>query len=178
MANINRHLRGAQDVMIADVNGNVVVEVGDFMVRNGQLGMVGLNANITTLLAADNTAYPFSYVKSATAATELENTIAENFLGIAMEASVAGTTEKISIATAGVYRYPLDSLESAVTIGSFVSAVSATGSSGVSKQAVMNHATATGVGSTAYLGRCVKTESGASYVDFDLFTTFNKGFLA
>jgi hypothetical protein len=177
MANVNRHLRGDQDIIIADVRGNVTVEVGDFMVRNGQNGMIGYSTNDTSLIAADNYAFPFSYVRSSTAATELDNSVSENFLGVAMEASTSGNTEKISIATAGVYRYPLDSLESNVTLGSLVSAVSPTSVSGISTQAVINHATASGVGSSMYLGRCVKTESGASYIDFDLHTTFNKGFL-
>lgn len=85
-----------------------------------------------------------------------------------MESSPSGVTENISVAKAGVFRYPLYR-NGAVTVGALISAVSTlTAGTGVSKQAVFMSSTAPG--STAYLGYVVKTESGASFVDFQIRT--------
>ena len=96
--------------------------------------------------------------------------IATQFIGVAMGGSASGVTNNIRVATTGVFRYPLRNI-SAVTIGSAVYAVSPTlsGTQGTSAQFVVNEGTQViGQGTSAPLGIIVKTESGASFVDFAL----------
>jgi len=179
MAGVNRHIREDTEDILAPVKGNVEIEVGDFLLLNDTNGSVGFTS---ALLLADNTVYPFSYAKGTTTASYLDEVISTQFIGIAMGASILGVTQNITVATAGVFRYPLAGETSAVTEGSKVSAVSAAYNvplvgTGVSKQAVINQAGRTGTdrGSTAYLGYCTKTESGASFVDFRISTAYNGG---
>jgi hypothetical protein len=176
MAAQNRHLRGAREEVLADIHGNTVVEAGDFMFRNAVAGSVG-SGTVGDGIAADNYAFPFNKaINAASVLTGIQYCIYSNFLGVAMESSKSGVTEKISIAKAGVFRYPLYG-KSAVTVGALVSAVSAYDSAqGVSAQCV--HQAATAPGSTAYLGYIVKTESGASFVDFQIRTAFGSAGLA
>lgn len=161
MAGRNRHLRGDTKEILAPVRGNITIDPGDLMYMN---------------TSVNNNAYPFGECKDPTTATEVALTILVNFLGVAMDGSLAGVTEKISIATDGVFRFPLvGGRLSGVTLGSKVSAVSPSqAGAGVSSAWVVNHSVATGAGiqhgTTAYLGYCVKTESGASYVDFQIKT--------
>jgi len=173
----NRHLRGKTNQILADVHGSTVVEAGDLMFRNSIAGLVG-DGTAGNAIAADNYAYPFNLARnSASEVCTIVAGIHTNFLGVAMESSISGVTEKISIATAGVFRYPLYR-NSAVTVGYKVSAVSTFASAadqGVSKQTVYHIATTPG--STAYLGYIVKTESGASYVDFQIRTAYGSGAL-
>ena len=165
MAGHNRHLRGEQGTIIADVHGNTTVEPGDLMFIDATSGVRGASAT------ADNYVYPFNLaVNSASPGTGIEYGIYNNFAGVAMEGSAAGVTEKITIATEGVFRLPLYAV-TGTTIGALVSSVSTQSSaSGVSKDAVIvyGHTRAT----TAYLGYVVKTESGASFVDFEIRTKF------
>jgi len=87
-----------------------------------------------------------------------------------MEGSPDGVTHNISVATAGVFRYPLYSI-GAVTVGYQVSSVSTRVSTlGVSSQAVCIIGAT--LATTAFLGTVVKTESGASHVDFELKTMY------
>jgi len=165
MAAHNRHIRGKTNERLVPVRGNVVVEAGDFMYIDTVGGVRG------TTIAVDRYADPFNLaVNSSSSQSSIMHEIYENFLGVAMESSPSGTTEDISIASSGIFSYPLSNATgSAVTVGALISAVSpsATGTA-VSAQAVVNSITQPG--STAYLGYCIKTESGASYVDFQLIT--------
>jgi len=167
----NRHLRGDMEEVLASVHGSTVVEAGDLMFQDKTSGVRGASED------ADNYAYPFSYAaNSATPGTGIQYGLYQNFLGVAMESSQSGVTEKISIAKAGVFRYPLYR-NGAVTVGALISAVSTlTAGTGVSNQAVFMSATAPG--STAYLGYVVKTESGASFVDFQIRTASGPNGLA
>jgi len=176
MAAHNRHLRGNREEVLVDVHGSTVVEAGDLMFRNAVDGSVG-SGTVGDGIAADNYAYPFNKaINAASALTGIQYCIYTNFLGVAMESSKSGVTEKISVAKAGVFRYPLSRI-GAVTVGSLISAVSSPSSAtGVSNQAVFMSATYPG--STAYLGYIVKTESGASFVDFQIRTAFSSGGLA
>ncbi len=166
MTALNRHIRGETNDIFGDVRGNVTVEAGDFIFRNDKID--GLRG---TSLLLDAYVYPFNLcVNASSSQATLMDRIRIDFVGIAMESSLADVTESITIATSGIFSYPLSNATgSGVTVGSLVSAVSpsATGT-GVSVQAVVN--TTTQPGSTAYLGRCTKTESGASYVEFAIST--------
>jgi len=171
MAGYNRHLRGDSDEMLVKIHGNITVAAGDLMFIDATPGLRGAG------IAKDYYGYPFSSAANAASdLTSLHYGLANFFAGVAMDGSISGTTEDISVATNGVHRYPLYRI-GAVTMGALISAVSTfTSGTGVSSQAVFMSATAPG--STAYLGYCVKTESGASYVDFQIRTAYGAGGLA
>jgi len=176
MAGRNRHLKGDINPIISPVHSYHVVQAGDFMALNNTDYMTGVAE------AADNYAVPFSELNMDSThhvATQSQFVYAQ-FLGVAMEDSPAGVTENITIATTGVFRYPIHPIVApgAVTIGSKVSAVSSTlTGNGVSAQTVI-HGTDAARMCTAYLGYIVKTESGASFVDFALRTAYGPGGLA
>ncbi len=159
MAGYNRHLREDSEVIGARVRGNVVVENGDLMYWNPN----------------DYYAEPFKKIVSATRGDTISGIITLGFLGVAVEGSPSGSTETIGIAQAGVMRFPL-AHPGGTTVGSKVSAVSPAigGSAGVSDQHVSINAV-TSTGTTGYLGYIVKTESGASYVDFQMRSLFGPG---
>ena len=163
MAGYNRHLREDPEVIGARVRGNVEVECGDLMYWNPN----------------DYYAEPFTKVISATRGDTISGIIKLNFLGVALEGSPSGSTESIGVAPAGVMRFPLSHAPSAVTVGALVCAVSPAigGSAGVSDQYVSVTPPNASVfnGTTGYLGYVVKTESGASYVDFQMRSTFGPG---
>jgi len=150
MAGQNRYLRGPISETFVEVRANVVVEPGDFMFQFATAGDLGAG------VAADNRAYPFTYAKATTGSSYPKETIYNDFLGVAMQGSLSGTTENISIATDGIFKYPMYAL-GAVTVGSSISAVSinpdASAQEGVSKQTVFTGTAKPG--STAYLGICM-----------------------
>ena len=173
----HRYLKGSINPIIAPVNGNIVIYAGDLVCRNGYRGMMGSG------VTADFTTYPFNLINTVGASVVAQAShMAQNFLGVAMESSPSGVTENITIATSGVFRYPVHDtiVGGAVTVGALISAVSnssITAGAGPSAQHVI-HGTAGGNMSTCYLGYIIKTESGASFVDFQLRTTFGAGGLA
>jgi len=173
MSGKNRYLKGDINPIIAPVHGSHVVSAGDFMSINKTAGGFGVG------WTADNYAFPFAEIQCASNSIATAGFLYTYFLGIAMEDSPSGVTENITIATSGVFRQPLHSayVGSAVTIGALVSAVTGVGTGGVSSQYV-THGTAGAIASTAYLGYIIKTESGASFVDFQLRTAYGPGGLA
>ncbi len=181
MAGHNRHLRGDTGRTTGKVHGHTVIEAGDLLVGNFQDGTVG---NSTTQLYANSDAYvwPFSQVRPVTTKTEFDDVVATQFVGVAMNGSLSGVTEDIDVATDGVFRYPMIDGFSAVTLGSRVSAVSPSANSGVGSggksQYVANNGTQNVQGTTAFLGTIVKTESGASFVDFQIITAASGGSIA
>ncbi len=166
MTALNRHIRGKTNEFLGNIKGSDIVEAGDFMFRNDQVdGMRAANTQKEAYVLPFNLA-----VNSTSSQSSIMHQLFLDFVGVAMESSPNDVTEAISIASSGVFSYPLSNATgSGVTVGALISAVSpsATGT-GVSKQAVVN--TTTQPGTTCYLGRCTKTESGASYVDFAIHT--------
>jgi len=167
----NRHLRGNTKQVQGTVAGAISVEPGDLVGVNNTDGYYG--NTVTTLNQANNYLYPILWARAVTTLTSFGKAIASTFVGVAMTGSAAGTTNEITVATDGIFRYPLVLAPSAVTIGSKISAVSGTQASGSSNQAVAandDNDAAGSNGCTAYLGYIVKTESGASFVDFQLWS--------
>ena len=157
MAARNRYLRGNKMEIIVPVRGKTTIEAGDFCYSNKDDSFY---------------TYPFSDEDNAGATVQLN--LYDYFAGIAMESSPAGTTENITVAQAGVFRYPL-LIASAVTVGFTVSACSAPAGSGTTNQKVVNTddgGAAAGIyGTTCYLGVIVRTNTSAtSFVDFQLRT--------
>jgi len=182
MAGQNRYLRGKVKTVLAEVLGAASLEAGDLVFLNNVNGTAGVGVS-PFLLQADNRVYSLSDHKTSTDSSTWTVRLSNQFMGVAMEGSQAGVTEKVTVATTGIYRYPLYSV-SAVTTGSKISAVSTVwsttsdGSLGTSRQVVINHNSAAASGSTVYLGHCVKTESGASFVDFEIWSAIYDGALA
>lgn len=168
----NRHVRGNTNDILMEVRGAVVVKAGDMMFVADSTSDVGVSWTF------DNRAWPFSYATSPTSATQRMITCHDGFLGVAMKSSKSGVTEKITIATQGVFRMDLYK-RAGVTVGGLVVAVSpyiaVAASTGVSPQTVWQGTSASlsAPGSTSYLGYCSKTESGATTVDFEIRTIFN-----
>lgn len=164
----NRYLRGGYNTSLVDIHSYTVVEAGDFLFRAATDGDLGAG------ISADYYGYPFDRARAVSAGTAILETIYTDFLGVAMESSPSGTTEKITVATSGIFRYPMYKVFG-VSIGQLIAAVTpaAGPAAGVSNQAVFNSASAPG--SSAYLGYCVKTQSGASFVDFQIRTAFDGG---
>jgi len=177
MAGHNRHLRGNTQQIRGGVNANVVIEPGDLVGINTTNGYYGPGTYLT-LDAANYKLYPFSGMRAVTPGTD--HIIATTFMGVALTGSAAGTTNEIVVAVDGIFRYPLIAAPSAVTLGAKVSSVSGTQAAGVSNQTVAANADRDGLtkGSSAYLGVIVKTESGASFVDFQLITATSGGSIA
>lgn len=158
--NVHRYLRGDRQEILVPVRGKIVVEAGDLMYLNSTDSYY---------------AQPFSYNVIATAGTAKEHALYTDFIGVAMEASLSGSTENIVVAAAGVFRYPISPGISAVTVGAVVSAASTPAASGASNQVVCNGVDRT-YGSTAYLGYIVKTgTSASSFVDFQIRTKVGPG---
>jgi len=172
MAGQNRYLRDGTNTILAPVHGNVEINSGDLVFINSLNGLVGGEV-IGNAIAADQYVYPFNKaVNAGSPAAGVQFGVYTYFAGVAMESSPAGVTENITVAVDGVFRYPLYAL-SAVTVGSLITSVSPYVSTlGVSPQAVS--IIGYGLATTAYLGYVVKTESGASFVDFEIRTIYNK----
>jgi len=171
MSKNNRFLKGDTHSIIAPVHSYHDVEAGDLMLLNNTNGYEGVNTT------ADNYAFPFDYCKFASASmgTGMAEAVHSAFLGVAMESSPSGVTENITIATAGIFRYPVHTARvgGAVTIGSTVHAVSNSLDAGVSPQSVsFGSSSADTISSTAILGFIVKTDSGVSFVDIQIRTAF------
>lgn len=168
MASHNRHLRGDQNIVMGKVHGNVVIEAGDLVAHNGTAGAIDNGAG--QYYSADNYVFPLDEFNNGASKTDRIKAAYDGFMGVAMEASEDGVTEEIAIATAGVVRYPLYRTKG-VTVGQKVSMTSCIAANGASPQAVWQGSSAPGT--TGYLGVIVKTEAGASFVDFALRTIYN-----
>lgn len=167
----NRHVRGKTSDILMEIRGAVEVKAGDMMFQNLVAGDLG------TGWAPDSRAYPFTWAMSASASYAPQTSVHDGFLGVAMKSSKVGVTEQITIATSGIFRMNRINGTGDVTVGALVSAVSYphTASAGVSAQSVYTGVskTMTAPASTAYLGYAVKTESGATMIDFEIRTIFN-----
>lgn len=166
----NRYLRGKMNTVLIDTHGHTVVEPGDLMWRNDFGGL------FEAASVADYYAYPFGDFTCASGHTITGLALYTYFLGVAMDGSPSGVTKKITVATTGVFKYPMHS-NAGVTLGALVSAVSnmTTSTNGISSQTVYASTTSF-PGCTTYLGYITKTQTGgASFVEFALGTVGGTG---
>ena len=164
MADVNRHLRGKTNEIEIDVHGKVVVEKGDFMVMFNTSSTLLSSYTETT---ADYYGYPVSYLRDVT-----DSYYANQFIGIAMLSSEAGVTEKIPIATTGIFRYPLTTV-TGVTATHLVCGSTSAAKVAYDQQVVSRTRAQVSDICRNIFGTCVKTESGASTVDFMLHTRWS-----
>ena len=166
MANVQRHLRGETNEIQIDVHGKVVVEKGDLMCMFNTSSTLLSSYTETT---ADYYGYPVSTLRDVS-----DVYYGNQFMGIAMKASISGTTEKIPVATTGIFRYPLATV-TGVTATHLV--CGATSSAKVAYDQYVVSRTRAQVSDLyrCIVGTCVKTQSGASNCDFLLHTRWQSG---
>jgi len=165
MSENNRHLRGDTNEVEVDVHGNVVVEKGDLLV------IMSMASPFKTASSAQTTADWYAYPVSFLGDVSSEYYDAQ-FGGVAMKGSVSGTTEKIPLATTGIFRFPLLAA-GGVTLGQLIAGATSAAAA-ASDQIVVSKTFAELT--TAYyclLGYCVKTEAASANVDFNLVTKFS-----
>ncbi len=154
-----RYLYGDTKKIAAPVHGNVVVEKGDLMFISKT------NEAMTGVATADHYAYPATSLADVTAGC-----YAEQFAGVADKGSISGTTEDIPICTAGTFRFPLEN-QSGVTVGGIVSGATSSSTAAYDQLVIVKTASTKIVGTT--IGKVIKTEAGATNVDFELITRFS-----
>ena len=168
MAAVSRHLRGDTKEVECDVHGHTVIEKGDvvwtYKISTFSCKTSAPGGNAQT---ADWYTFPVSDLAGCTPVY-----FDAQFAGIAMKGSISGTTEKIPVATAGIFRYPLKA-QTGVTIGQLVSGATSAAAT-MSDQIVVSKTYAELTDEYRnILGICVKTEAGATNVDFNLITRFS-----
>lgn len=163
MSAVNRHLRGDTREVEIPVHGHTVVEKGDFMWINTNGYIKSGNGVHTT---ADWYGFPVSLLGDCTTAYFV------TFGGIAMKGSESGTTENIPMATAGIFRYPLKAT-TGVTLGQVVAGATSATLTLYDQKVVSKTASEFTDEYETGIGMCVKTEAGATKVDFELITRFS-----
>ena len=166
MAQKQRHLRGNPNEITIDVHGHTVIEKGDFVCVNNTAALFKTAKAPET--SADFYCFPINYLGGTT-----NGYMDETFTGIAMKGSASGTTEKIPVATSGIFRMPLVT-QTGVTITQIVSGATSATATFYAQKAVSKTLAELTTGSSYFniVGLCVKTESGATNVDFKLVTRY------
>lgn len=167
------HLYGDIMEIQATVRETVTVAPGNIMILNSIADLIANGSLSGASTTPDNYAYPIGTAAYHGPTQWVQNANAR-FLGVAMDDS-AKVTNTIAIATAGAFRFPL-SMKSAVTLGAIMSGVSNHSTFSVNSSTSDSYAVAGGsTESGATLGRCLKTESGASKVDVMIRTMLGFG---
>lgn len=168
MAKVQRHLRGETNEVECVVHGHNVVEKGDivwtykistFGCKTGSPGGNAQTADWYTQSVSDLAGSTPVYYDAQLA-------------GIAMKGSIAGVTESIPVATSGVFRYPLGAT-TGVTIGQLVCGTTSAAATNYDQTVVSKASSELTDEYFCVLGYCVKTEAGATNVDFNLITRFS-----
>jgi len=152
------HLRGDTNEVLVPIHGKTTIEKGE------PIFLAGSGSNIVGA-PGDYYGYPATQLADVT-----KTYFDHNLVGIAMKGSESGTTEDIRVATTGIFRGRLYSSSGQdVKVGYSVAGTThASGASisGTSLNCGPSH-------DYGRMGICVKSESGASYVDFMLMTRFS-----
>lgn len=161
----NRHVRGDTNEAIIDVHGNTRIKKGELVFVNDVTGGI-VNGTGGGKLTVDNYGFPAQCLRGVTSAG-----FYMMLLGVAMNESASGTTNKIRVATTGIFRFPIQKAAgqavkpgytvSATTIGVGAGELTGTSVSGVSVEVGPNVDNRVGL-----IGIAVgPIQSGASYVD-------------
>lgn len=169
MAGHNRHLRGDINSIKVPSHGNTVIEPGDILMVSGVTFSPSQSGG-----KADFYVYPVGSV-TAQAAADFMSYFKNWFVGVAMNGSVSGVTKDVTVATTGVFQYPLHT-NGGTTVGLPVSGVTPGAATSSSSD---QHVYGTDSGSSAYLGYAVVTQKGgSSYVDFEIKTKYGEGLIS
>jgi len=174
----NRHVFGDTDEVKVTVRETVTVTPGDLMFICNNTGQV-TNSLGGASAAADYFAYPWAAGREASTLIS-GNSPAKGFIGVAMDDSPNSSTDIISVATKGVFRFPLVNL-SVVTIGAVVSGVSPSGFSATASTTA-SYTVSTGF-SSGSIGYVVLTQTAASattqnFIDFRIRTLLGDGLIS
>jgi hypothetical protein len=172
---VHRHLYGKADEVQVTVRETVTVKPGDLMFLNNTNSFV-TNQLAGASAAADYYAYPWAAGKEWDVPASGVTSCNYGFVGVAMDDSPNGSTDTISIATKGVFRFALGT-KGAVTIGAVVQAYRPSGFD-ASSSTTASRQVQTAITSGGSVGYCIKTESGASNVDFRIRTLLGEGLIS
>lgn len=155
----------------ATVPDSVTVVAGDLIIIADEY--ITLNKNLTPNALSGLTSYAYPYSAGCTTADSTWSSATCPFLGVAMDDSPSGSTDAISVATGGVFEFPLVA-KAGVTLGQPVNAVRPTGFSRTSRtsgayQVYMNS------GGGVTIGYCVSTLASANSIRVQLRTKFGIG---
>jgi hypothetical protein len=89
-----------------------------------------------------------------------------------LKGSVSGTTEKIPVATSGIFRYPLKAT-TGVTIGQLVSGATSAAKTAENQKVVSKKHSELTDEYYMLLGYVVKTEAGGANMDYNFVTRFS-----
>jgi len=172
---MNRHLRGDMLPVIGTVPDCVTVKPGDlvFLARYMHLDV---NRSLASKSGGTNYVYPYSAGVTHSALVSGSTTFAARFLGIALDDSPKGSTDSISIATAGVFEFPLTS-RAGVTIGKLAAGIAPTGFS-TSSQTTGAYSAAQSATYGCSIGWVYRTQSSASKVAVFIRTSYGPGGIA
>lgn len=162
MSNSSKHLRGETNEMEVDVHGHTVVEQGDFVV------IMKADSMFVSTREAETTADWYGYPVSSLAG-DTPYYFDANFAGIAMLGSIEGTTEKIPVATTGVFRYPVKT-QTGVTVGQLACVATSAAKTFYDQQVIGKKTSELTDEYYNIVGTIVKSEAGASDIDFKLIS--------
>lgn len=165
---MNRHLYGDMLPVRADVPDSVVVAAGDIMYLVEDIHQ---NCNVGLRGTSGLTAYAYPWASGQT--TSCCMGVTSPFVGIAIDDSPHGATDTISIATAGVFEFPL-STGAGVTLGRVIQAHKPTGFS-ASANTTASYEVILESGGGVSVGYCMKTEAGASTARVLIRTKYGPG---
>ncbi|MEN1679475.1 MAG: capsid cement protein [Planctomycetota bacterium] len=151
MANNMRWRYGDTNPVMVPVESATVIEAGDLLYHE---------------LSA---AHPASKLADQGSQSLNQSTFQSSFLGVAMQASPADSTQSIRVATTGVFEFPCDAAQ--FDIGDLIGAIEDSSGTALEDQKVV----ATGSAS-ASIGRCAKQAgAGSVRVLVDIASTIMRG---
>ena len=182
----NRHLYGDTMPIQVVVPDCIRVEAGDLMLLAIETAAVAsqiqkFSGGVASKSGATGYAYP---MMAGVTTTNANNTAYTGFIGVALDDSPksAGTTDTISVATAGVFRFPVAGAVGGVTVGqlaqhSIPPALSDFNGTPTENYTVRVASTKGGAGTSGCsIGYVVKTEgSTPSNVDVQIRTLLGPG---
>jgi hypothetical protein len=166
MADKYRFIKGPMNTIVAPVQSNTVIEVGDFLFLDSVDNL--RNDDSST---ASHKAYPFDSLDAAAGHAGAATDASDYFLGISLEAHDADShDDNILVGTDGDWKMDLTSTTS-VKVGYSIEPSSATGI-----EVYDQKCNAVVVGSqTNPLGWCIKEEASASEVQFRMRSRYGLG---
>ena len=171
---MNRHLYGAMLPVQANVPDCVAVKPGDLMFV-ATAGRLDLNKALRTKSGNTSYCYPMAAGTTHSSHWSGTTTLAARFIGVALDDSPYGSTDTISVATAGVFEFPL-AAAAGVTLGYLAKAKPSGYSAGSATTASYQLIPQSGGGVS--VGWVQKTEVGAKTVRVMIRTLLGPGGIA
>ena len=165
---MNRHIYGDMLPVRANVPDSIVVKPGDIMLLCEDIHK-DLLVTHRGKSGLTNYAYPMSSGQS----TSSIGGVTTPFLGIALDDSPHGSTDTISVATAGVFEFPL-AATAGVTLGKAIQSIQPTGYSPTANTTASYQVKQESGGGVS-IGYCMNTEASAKTARVLIRTKFVPG---